>query len=174
MRKTIFIVLTLALFAVLNYAIYEKEQLKANGETVYLELAPVDPRSLMQGDYMQLRYAVERGITRDIALLQKKRGYMVLAPDGNHVAKFVRFHAGEALRAGEKLVHYQNNYGNVRIVPDSFLFQEGHAKYYQGAKYGEFKFDTRGGHILVGLASENRRPLAPKADEQVTQNPGSR
>ena len=165
MRKTIFIVLTLALFAVLNYAIYEKEQLKANGETVYLELAPVDPRSLMQGDYMQLRYAVERGITREIALLQKKRGYMVLAPDENHVAKFVRFHAGEALQPGEKLVHYQNDYGSVRIVPDSFLFQEGHAKYYQGAKYGEFKFDNRGGHILVGLASENRSPLAPKADE---------
>ena len=165
MKKTIFIVLTLALFAVLNYAIYEKERLKANGETVYLELAPVDPRSLMQGDYMRLRYAVENSISRELALQQKKRGYIVIAPDENRVARFVRFHTSEALQAGEKLLHYQNSNGNVRVVPDSFLFQEGHAKYYQGAKYGEFKFDNRDRHILVGLASENRTPLAAKADE---------
>jgi uncharacterized membrane-anchored protein len=165
MKKTIFIVLTLGLFAVLNYAIHQKERLRANGETVFLELAPVDPRSLMQGDYMQLRYAVESGITREVAAQQKKRGDLVVAPDEKRVAKFVRFHTGETLQPGEKLVHFQNNYGVVRIVPDSFLFQEGHAQFYQGARYGEFKFDNRGGHILVGLANQDRVPITVKADQ---------
>ena len=48
------------MLAVFNVAIYRNERLLASGETLYLELAPVDPRSLMQGDYMRLRYAVER------------------------------------------------------------------------------------------------------------------
>ena len=36
----------------------ERQGLLRNGRTVYLELAPVDPRSLLQGDYMALNYAV--------------------------------------------------------------------------------------------------------------------
>lgn len=164
MKRIVLIVLSLCIFAVLNYAIYEKEQLKANGETVYLALAPVDPRSLMQGDYMALRYAIEGSIDRELAARQKKRGYMVIVLDQNHVAKFVRFHEGEALQAGEKLLHYNNNFGAISIVPNSFLFQEGHAKSYQGAKYGEFKFDAGGKHILIGLASENRDPLVGKSE----------
>jgi uncharacterized membrane-anchored protein len=164
MKRIILIVSSLCIFAVLNYAIYEKEQVKANGETVYLELAPVDPRSLMQGDYMALRYAIERSIDRDLAAQQKKRGYMVIALDENRVAKFVRFHDGETLEPGEKLLRYHNNYGTITVVPDSFLFQEGHAKSYQDAKYGEFKFDSGGKHILIGLASENRDRLVGKSE----------
>lgn len=164
MRRIILLVLSLCIFAVLNYAIYEKEQLKAGGETVYLELAPVDPRSLMQGDYMALRYAIERNIDRDLAARQSRRGYMVVALDENRVARFVRFHEGESLQPGEKLLHYHNNHGTISIVPDSFLFQEGHAKSYQGAKYGEFKFDDGGKHILIGLASENRDRLVGKSE----------
>ncbi len=164
MRRIILIVSSLCIVAVLNYAIYEKEQVKAHGETVYLELAPVDPRSLMQGDYMTLRYAIERGIDRDLAARQKKRGYMVIALDENRVAKFLRFHEGEALQSGEKLLRYHNNYGAINVVPDSFLFQEGHAKSYEGAKYGEFKFASDGKHILTGLASENRDRLVGKSE----------
>jgi|EndMetStandDraft_7_1072992.scaffolds.fasta_scaffold77156_3 uncharacterized membrane-anchored protein len=164
MRRIVLIVSSLCIFAVLNYAIYEKEQVKANGETVYLELAPVDPRSLMQGDYMALRYAIERNIDRDLAAKQPKRGYMVIALDENRVARFVRFHEGEPLQPGEKLLRYHNTYGNIDIVPNSFLFQEGHAKSYEGAKYGEFKFDSAGKHILIGLASANRDRLIGKSE----------
>jgi uncharacterized membrane-anchored protein len=164
MKRIVLIVLSLCIFAVLNYAIYEKEQLKAQGETVYLALAPVDPRSLMQGDYMALRYAIEGSIDRELAARQKKRGYMVIALDENRVAKFVRFHEGEALQPGEKLLRYHNSFGTVSIVPDSFLFQEGHAKSYEAAKYGEFKFDDAGKHMLIGLASENRERIVGKSE----------
>ncbi|MFX7329222.1 GDYXXLXY domain-containing protein, partial [Acinetobacter baumannii] len=34
----------------------QKEMLLKEGQLVLLPLAPVDPRSLMQGDYMALRY----------------------------------------------------------------------------------------------------------------------
>ncbi|MEY4484068.1 MAG: hypothetical protein RL693_1520, partial [Verrucomicrobiota bacterium] len=43
-----------------NVLIFQKEQTLANGRQVFLKLAPVDPRSLMQGDYMSLRYEIAR------------------------------------------------------------------------------------------------------------------
>ena len=37
-----------------NWSVYQKEQTLKEGQLVLLQLAPVDPRSLMQGDYMGL------------------------------------------------------------------------------------------------------------------------
>lgn len=158
MKKALFIIVSLGIFAVFNYAIYEKEQVKTNGETVLLELAPVDPRSLMQGDYMRLRYAIERNQSYKA---DKKRGYMVVSLDSDKVATFSRFDNGEPLAPNEKLLHFHNQYGNLRIVPDSFMFQEGHAKFYQTAKYGVFKFDNSGNHLLVGLADDKHQIIQP-------------
>ena len=45
----------LLLLGYLNWSIYQKEQTLRDGQLVLFELAPVDPRSLMQGDYMSLR-----------------------------------------------------------------------------------------------------------------------
>jgi uncharacterized membrane-anchored protein len=158
MKKIIFIVSALLVFAVFNVGIYQKEQIKAEGETVFLELAPVDPRSLMQGDYMQLRYKIEREQNYQA---KEKRGYLVIELDSNRVGKFKRFYQGEALAGNEKRLHYHNQYGNVRIVPDSFMFQEGQAKLYERTKYGVFKFDDKGNHILVALANEQLQVIQP-------------
>ena len=48
----------LAALAVANQGIFQRERILADGRIVLLELEPVDPRSLMQGDYMALRFAV--------------------------------------------------------------------------------------------------------------------
>ncbi|OAD22131.1 hypothetical protein THIOM_002080 [Candidatus Thiomargarita nelsonii] len=112
----------------------------------------------MQGDYMRLRYAIEGKAPFNELASHQKRGYMVIRPDENNVAQFARFYKGEDLREGEKLLHFHNT-DSIRIVPDSFFFQEGHAKYYQNAKYGVFKFDDSGNHLLVGLADENRQTI---------------
>lgn len=162
MRTKVMIALSVLVLAALNYGIYEKEQIKEHGETLLLELAPVDPRSLMQGDYMRLRYAIERNAPVQGLGSHEKRGYMVIRPDENNAAQFVRFHKGEELAAGEKMLHFHKQYSSVRIVPDSFFFQEGHAKHYENAKYGVFKFDDSGNYLLIGLADEHRQEIAVK------------
>lgn len=160
MRNRIMIALSLLLFGALNYGIYEKQQIIATGETLLLELAPVDPRSLMQGDFMRLRYAVERAaVEAPDAEEQKKRGHMVIRSDARRVAAFVRFHAGEELQPGERLIRFHKFYGRFHIVPDSFLFQEGHAAFYEDAKYGVFKFDPDDARLLVGLADETGKTI---------------
>jgi uncharacterized membrane-anchored protein len=159
MKKIIFIISSVLVFAVFNFGIYQKEQIKAAGEIVFLELAPVDPRSLMQGDYMRLRYKIEREQSYQA---KEKRGYMVVRLEENRVGKFKRFYQpGEVLAEREKLLRYHDEYGNVRIVPDSFMFQEGLADRYAHAKYGVFKFDGQGNHILVGLADERLQVIQP-------------
>lgn len=160
MRRILLIITALCVFAILNYAIYQKEELKAQGETILLELAPVDPRSLMQGDYMRLAYKLERE-TKLPAADQTKAGMLVVKADNNKIAHFVRIHQNEPLQPGETLIRFHHQYGNIKIVPDSFMFQEGHAKAYQEAKYGVFKFDKAGNSILTGLADKNLKVIEP-------------
>ena len=53
------------MLAVANAGIWQKETLIANGRPIYIELAPVDPRSLMQGDYMALAFPLPEDLRRN-------------------------------------------------------------------------------------------------------------
>ena len=91
-----------------------------------LGLAPLDPRSLIQGDYMKLRYAIARAFPK--AQLKKDKGQLVVSLDANPVAKFVRVHKGETLHEGEHFLFIET--GGLRLGAESFMFQEGDAKLY--------------------------------------------
>jgi uncharacterized membrane-anchored protein len=82
----------LIVLVALNFAIWDKEQALRHGETVYLELAPVDPRSLMQGDYMVLNYAISRAAPA--AQLSAISGHMVIRIDDQRIGHFARLHDG--------------------------------------------------------------------------------
>ena len=151
MRLKIMIGLTVLILLVLNYSIYQKEEIIDKGETVLLELAPVDPRSLIQGDYMRLRYVIENIAGDANASPDVKSGYMVIKVDAQQIARFVRFDDGTPLAEDEKHLYYHRSYRGLKIVPDSFFFQEGHADRYENARYGVFKFDNSGNHILTNL-----------------------
>lgn len=159
MRKFFFILSSVFVLAVINYAILEKEQIKASGETVLLALAPVDPRSLIQGDYMMLSYAIERNMRNLVAM---SHGFAVISLDSNKVGNFVRVYNDEPLKPGEKLLRFRSHYGVATIVPHSFMFQEGQADLYRNAKYGIFKFSKAGDYLLVGLADVHFSAIQPQ------------
>ena len=77
-------------FGAVNWQVAAKERLRASGQPVYLELAPVDPRSLMQGDYMALNFQLVREISA-----VSPRGW-----DGAAVLKLDERGAGEFVRLG--------------------------------------------------------------------------
>jgi uncharacterized membrane-anchored protein len=137
--------------------VVRKELVLAHGTPVLLELAPVDPRSLMQGDYMVLDYAV----SREVGWSESPReGLLVLRLDPNGVGHFVRRHTPDApLAPGELLLGYKKREGRVRLGAESFFFQEGHADRYAGAKYGELRVAADGSSVLVGLRNAERQPL---------------
>ena len=156
---------TLAVLGLLAWLVAGKEGLRRHGERVYLALAPVDPRSLMQGDYMALRYRVEETAYEGRAAADPNRGDLVVAVDARRVATFRRFDDGAPLAADERRLRYHRQGSRIRVVPDAFFFQEGHAEAYAEAKYGLFHFGPGGGHMLVGLADADLRPLGPESPD---------
>lgn len=156
-RRILFGVLALVLLIV-NCQIARKELLIRNGRTVLLPLAPVDPRSLMQGDYMILNYKVTNDLWRARAT---DDGRMVLCVDERGVGAFVRLHDGHALRANEQLLRYRIRRHRARVGAEAFFFQEGHAKHYEGAAFGELRVSPAGESVLVGLRDRHTVRLRP-------------
>ena len=148
----------LLVLGVTNLQIVQKERLLRDGTTILLELAPVDPRSLIQGDYMQLDYAITRGLADTSA--SPRDGALVVEPDENGVARLVRHHSRAIpLMPGEQLLHYRVRDGRFQVGTNAFFFQEGQGEQYRGARYGELKADASGTTLLVGLRDANRKPL---------------
>jgi uncharacterized membrane-anchored protein len=142
-----------------NALIAHKERVLARGAPMLLELAPADPRSLIQGDYMRLDYAIARAIPDD-ARRWPRDGLLVVRPDERGVARLVRRHEpGTPLAPGERLLRYRRRGGRVRVGTDAFHFQEGRAERYAAARYGELRVDASGTSVLVGLRDEAGRRL---------------
>jgi uncharacterized membrane-anchored protein len=141
-----------------------KEQILADGRTVLLELAPVDPRSLIQGDYMALRYApkVLPGAPAETEL--PAAGTAVLGIDGTGVAVYRRLDRGDPLGADEVRLRYRSllPHGDVRYGAESYFFEEGLAEAYQLARYGVLKVDEAGRSVLVGLADAEGQLIRPR------------
>ena len=66
LRNILFLISSVFVFTALNYAVYDKQHVVDSCDSVYLKLAPRDPRSLMQGDYMQLRYALAEDVQKHL------------------------------------------------------------------------------------------------------------
>ena len=154
MKRVVSLVVAILVLAIINLLIIKKEETLANGKTMLLQLRPVDPRSLMQGDYMVLRYAIAREKDSDL----KDSGCIVVSLDENKVASYVRVHKDESLKSNEHLLFYRMR-GEMRLGAESFFFQEGDASLYSNAKYGELKVDESGESVLVGLRDESFSPL---------------
>ncbi|MFN7539131.1 MAG: GDYXXLXY domain-containing protein [Bacteroidota bacterium] len=139
-------------------SIYDKEQLMAKGKQVYFHLAPVDPRSLMQGDYMRLSFAVLDSVTNKEAL--PKRGYCLFYTDSSGVLTGARFQKEDKpVRSGEQLLKYTTNFNGIQIGAESYFFQEGKADRYNNAAYGLLRIDAQGNSLLIGLCDSTRKKL---------------
>lgn len=154
-------IILLNLFLLLGYFVYSvlgKEKLLKEGTLVLLELAPVDPRSLMQGDYMQLSYKIARELNHDSI---PKRGYFVVKLDTNSVAQSIRIQTGrEPLASGELLIEYTApRIWDMNIGAESYFFQEGNAAQYDSARYGGVRIDGKGNSLLIGLYDKDRKLL---------------
>ncbi|MFT3665697.1 GDYXXLXY domain-containing protein [Piscinibacter sp.] len=142
----------LAVLAVANLGIRDKEALIRDGRPVFVELAPVDPRSLMQGDFMRLNFNLPgEPAERRAGMLRARRPHAVAQIDERGVARLVRIDAGEPLQAGELRIELTPKGGGWILVSDAWFFAEGEAERWARAKYGEFRVDAEGRALLVGL-----------------------
>lgn len=160
MKKYKWIVVAFNLLLVLflfNKSIIEKEKILIEGKLILLKLAPVDPRSLMQGDYMRLNYEISRNIPSDSI---PKRGYCIVKLDENGVGTKIRLQNNiKPLYEGEYAIVYTASNWRINIGAESYFFEEGQAEKYDSAKYGGMKIDNQGNNILIGLYDENLKKI---------------
>jgi len=162
----------LATLVLVNMTVWRYEKLRNDGTVVYLELAPKDPRSLMQGDYMALRLAVALELTLEAdtfpapgqtgttSIMALRSGFVIVRPDANNVGRFVRVQAEvQPHDATELALPFRRGPAGVEVVTTDFFFAEGRAKEFDAARYGEFRVDATGKAILTGLRDEQFQPL---------------
>lgn len=164
------------ILAMANASIYRYETILATGRTVMLQLAPVDPRALLQGDYMALRFDVARQVERARYKARAEAasanpgtapgerpaldGYLVLELDRDGVAQLVRMQpARTPLNAGETLLRYRIRNDQTYIVTNAFFFPEGEAKHFEAARFGELRVSAEGTGLLVRLRDGDLNPL---------------
>lgn len=137
-----------------SWSVYGKETTLRDGQLILFQLAPVDPRSLMQGDYMRLNYAITDNLHDNVIA---KRGYCKVSLGENNVAKEI-ISISETMTGNDHegfwIKYFQNGFW-VSLGADSYFFQEGSAEKYENAKFGGLKVDASGNSILVGLFDEN-------------------
>lgn len=159
-------VLTLVLGLVgVNHSIMQKEQVLADGQSVLLELAPLDPRSIMQGDFMRLRFAMAQEIRANLPVSslpgrqENHDGYVWVKPNENGVGEFHALTEADQnlLQSNESAddsllkLQYRIRNNRVQFATNAFFFQEGDAALFDQARYGLFKVADDGELLLTAM-----------------------
>lgn len=154
--KFIIVINLLLLAGYFIFAVNQKENIIKQGELILLRLAPVDPRSLMQGDYMILDYEISQNVPQNAP----QKGYVIVKTDSTGDYKAIKFqnYIPEIIADGYPIEYTRiDNWRNsIKIGAESYFFEEGEASKFEKAIYGGLRVDKHGNSILVGLYDENR------------------
>lgn len=166
LKKTVPIAVALSLMTTLglaNFSIWQFEEILENGEKIVLKLAPVDPRSLMQGDYMVLNYSILDGLNNlETANTDKQKQIYVRLYSHHGVDEFCGYTdlpptEYETCRPNVYLP-IKLQHGQVTMAGRDFFFPEGKREHFEQAKYGEFRFKD-GKLLLLRLLDDKLNAL---------------
>lgn len=166
-----------ASLATANTLIYQKERVLSSGRNVVLELMPVDPRSIMQGDYMTLRFRVQQHVYEILldmpweqsnAIRLAGKTLIMLSPNEEGVfgLKAIQVPDAQQERYFSRDARYENkeNWPAEAVVmqvkasgngwdlgTDAWFFPEGQAADFEQAQYGLFKVNAKGASVLTQM-----------------------
>jgi uncharacterized membrane-anchored protein/uncharacterized membrane protein len=142
----------------IGYLVYEKEDHLQNGDVVKLELAPIDPRSLLQGDYVRLRYEIS-----DVGTWEARgKVKVILRKDAQGIHRFAGFYSingevkeGYTPQKGDVLINGKM-YGDTVIYGiESYFVPEGTGiDIQQNARYAYVRVSEEGDALLEKLGEE--------------------
>lgn len=188
MNKIIPLCLALLSIAVFLGLIFKNEWHLKHSQSIYVRLQPVDPRSILQGDYMRLNYQLyfapqnsmlentdqqntnQQNINQEDhifsghyfdQIIQNKSSivtYVELDPQRRVI--HTSFEPLKNVQIQRLVLQNPNNrYTMLYPASKSFLFAEGLAECYQQAEYAEFKVDEQGNAILNALKGNQLQDL---------------
>lgn len=164
MHRNLPIFFGIVILVVINFLIMQKEEHLVNGERVLLELAPVDPRSLMQGDYMRLDFAIKDDIhsawkEENKTVPSPHDGFVIVERDQDNVATFLRLSQVSNHDQGEIALQYRVRHDRIQFGTNAFFFQEGDAKVFEESKYGHFRVNEDGELLLTSMYDAQKAHL---------------
>lgn len=165
--KTIPILLIILLqLASMGFQIVKSELILANGTEIKLKLAPVDPRSLLQGDYVRLNYEISRPGNLDSdyedGLSWKKNVQVVLHPDSNGLYAVKKlYQEGDRVQEGEVIINgVLDRGGRIIYGIESYFVPEGTGREVEAsARYALVRVGSNGDAILVTLLDDRNKPV---------------
>jgi uncharacterized membrane-anchored protein len=160
MTRILLAVGAVLVFGIVNWQIASKERLRSAGQAIYLDLSPVDPRSMMQGDYIALRFLVADAIEGNVS--DSPARIAILALDQRRVGRFRRLDSSYQLGHEEVRLRFRIRHGAVWLGTNGFFFQEGDQELYRSARYGEFRVNEDGDAMLVSLRDADLHRLGPR------------
>lgn len=141
----------MTILIVVNSQIAIKQGIIENGSIMLLRLAPQDPRSLLQGDYMALRYAMATQVAQAAKTAQINNGRIVVELASNGEASFAGLDQGQPLSQSQRLLYFRKRGDSVRLASDAYFFEEGQWQTYANARFGELRVSEDGEAVLTGL-----------------------
>ena len=176
MKRISELIISILVIGVIIYAFQvkaDRDQLILTGKEILLELAPVDPLSLLQGQYMIINFALEREKieVKEEDINSGKVWFsarIVLRYNESGVANFNRLEDDQLLAANEILFKIKARrrrengseyFYRIDVEQESFLFKENTEKIYETAKYGVFRVNQDGDYVLVDLADKDLKRL---------------
>ena len=177
----------ITILAIMTINVAKFETHLATGDTVLLELAPIDPRGFMQGDYMTLSYALERDVFDQLNerlpeneyYIKASEGYVIVTLDENNVGKFSRLVDAKPdnVASNEIALHYRVRNNKLKLATNAFFFQEGHAEAFEMAEYGLFRVNDKGEPLLTDMVDGVFKVIEPEVksveNEAIQNNPQS-
>ncbi len=156
--KTILVAVNaVLLLGFIFYATIQKEKIRKEGQFVLIPLAPLDPRSLLQGDYMILNYDWS---AFDNSEQNFKRGCLVFKTTNESVLEAIRLSESiDDLKQGERCLKYYRSDYQIKIGAESYFFQEGNGKTFEAAKFAGLRVGENGDKLLVALYDENKKEI---------------
>ena len=172
-----FLPLHLAIFSIALFCglIAQHEWHLRDSQSIYVELAPVDPRSILQGDYMALNYdlhfsalAAENRSERpeseaniqDFENQSRVPSYVQLDEQRRVVKTSFDQSALDQPRSVRLILKNQRNtFEGLYPAANSFMFAEGLESCYRNAKFAELKLKENGEALLADLVDQNLKSL---------------
>lgn len=170
MKKHFSLILALVTLLIFVGLVAKNEWHLHHSKSIFIELRPVDPRSILQGDYMALAYKLNLQSLKALAGSESEALDQVIFNHSSVPAKVILDSQNRVVRtildtnnsfAGQSLIlkNPENRLQALYPASRSFLFAEGLAQCYQKAKYAEFKVNTKGEAILFDLRGEGLQSL---------------
>jgi uncharacterized membrane-anchored protein len=162
-KKLWIIGLVIALqFATMGVQIAKSEYVLATGDLIKLQLQPIDPRSLIQGDYVILGYEIST-IELDMDFSAREKVQVVLSPneEGVYEYKGVYRYNGEYnqnyVKSDEDVIINARSNGGDRLIYgiESFFVPEGTGRAVEEeAEFAYVKVASNGDALLVRLSED--------------------